>query len=203
MEWNITAMTSAPDSPQTPLVRTRACGDCKVCCVVTTIDDPAIQKASGAACRHSLGGGCDIYETRPDVCRTFYCGWRQSKNIPEDWRPDRSGIFTMLEVNSLPQFKPVAVALTLVGDPLKIVRRTDFIDFVIDKVRAQIALYLVLPGTKGMKTARLPLNNPLILEAMGKSRADVKAVLEMMLKRLQDAPFAPHVMQNGGHDFST
>jgi len=185
------------------LVQRRECGECQVCCIVPTIDAPDIQKDCGSSCRNSLQGGCGIYETRPEVCRIFYCGWRRSGDFPDDWRPDQSGIFAVLEVNTLPQFKPLAVALHLVGNPLKTVRRPDFIDFVIKNVRSDVALYLMLPKGKGMLSARLPLNNPPIKEAAARSRADVKNVLELLLKRLVDFGTAPYAMENNGHDVST
>jgi hypothetical protein len=201
-------MTSAPDAatPERhpgPLVRGRECGECQICCIVPIIDKPEIQKRSGSPCRHSLHGGCDIYESRPEVCSSFFCGWRRSRDFPDDWRPDRSGIFAVLEVNKLPQFKPLAIAVHLVGNPLKTVRQPDFIDFVIKNVRSNVALYLMLPGAPGTHSARLALNNPLVADAAGKSRAEVKAVLEMMLKRLAAHPVPPYVMENSGNDLGT
>ena len=75
--------------------------------------------------------------------------------------------------------------------------------FVVRNVRKQVALYLVLPG----RTARCPRacrsTNPLIIEAAAKSRADVKIVLEMLLKRLEARPRPPYVMENSGNDVST
>lgn len=196
-------MNSIPQANAELLVRARECGECQVCCITPVIDSPDIQKVCGSPCRHSLRGGCDIYETRPHACRDFYCGWRRSRDFPDDWRPDRSGIFAVLEVNTLPQFKPLAVALNLVGNPLKTVRRPDFIDFVVKRVRNDVAVYLMLPGPKGMLSARLQLNNPPIMEAAAKSRADVRIVLEMLLKRLVAHPTTPYVMENSGHDVST
>jgi hypothetical protein len=184
------------------LVHRRECAECQVCCITPTIDSADIQKDCNSRCRH-LQGGCDIYETRPQVCRSFYCGWRRSNDFPDDWRPDQSGIFAVLEVNTLPQFKPLAVALHLVGNPLKTVRRPDFIDFVVKNVRSDVALYLMLPRGKGMLSARLPLNNPPIMAAAAMSRADVRIVLEMLLKRLVAHPTTPYAMENRGHDVST
>jgi hypothetical protein len=185
------------------LVRARACGECQACCITPTIDSADIQKDCNSPCQHSLTGGCDIYETRPQPCRIFYCGWRRSRDFPEDWRPDRSGVLAILEINKLPQYAPFAVALNLVGNPLKTIRRPDFIDFVITNVRRNVALYLMLPGGRGMLSARLQLNNPPIMEAAAKSRTEVKTVLEMLLKRLQAHPVTPYVMEHHGHDVST
>ena len=53
-------------------VQGRECGSCQVCCIAPSIDNPDIQKMAGSPCRHSLQGGCSIYEDRPEVCRTFF-----------------------------------------------------------------------------------------------------------------------------------
>ena len=187
------------DMPDTSLVRGRECGACQVCCAALTIDKPDIQKLPGAACIHSLGGGCGIYEKRPDVCRVFFCGWRKLAAIPTDWRPDQSGILVVGEANDQPGFQPVALNLFLTGNPLKTIRRPDFLDFVIRNIR-NTALYLMLPGGKAMKPARLQLN-PLL--AAARARSDVKAALEMSLKTHQALPPQPYGMENSGHDFSS
>ena len=195
-------MTSAPDTHSGPLVPERQCGDCQVCCVAMSIDYPDIQKMPGSACRHSLKGGCDIYDSRPHVCRVFFCGWRRLSDIPADWRPDQSGILVIGETNHQPQFQPLALTLFLTGNPLKTIRRTDFLDFVIRKLRSRVALYLMLPGGKGMKSARLQLNAPL-MESHARSRSEVKEMLELSLKTHQALPPEPHVMEHGGQDFGT
>ena len=188
--------------PSPRLVPARECGACTVCCVTPSIDTPQIQKLAESPCRHSLGGGCAIYETRPPVCRAFFCGWRRSAAFPEDWRPDISGIFAVLEANTEPQYGPIAVALKLLGDPLATVRRPDFVDFVTRNLRSNIALYLMLPGGKGMQSSRLSLNNPALMEAI-RSPAETAAVLELLVKRLASQPFVPHVLEYRGHDVST
>ena len=185
------------------LVPGRECGDCKICCVTLSIDAPEIQKKSNSPCRHSLGGGCDIYETRPPVCRAFFCGWRRSAAFPEDWRPDQSGIFAVLEANAQPPYGPLAVAINLVGNALETVRRPDFIDFVIRNLRSNIALYLMLPGAKGMQASRLSLNNAPLMEAASRSPTETGLVLEALLQRLISHPAPAHGMEYHGHDVST
>jgi len=187
------------DEPTESLVQARECGACQMCCIALTIDKPDIQKMPGSACRHSLGGGCGIYENRPDVCRVFFCGWRKLAAIPADWRPDQSGILVIGEANDQPQFQPVALNLFLTGNPLKTIRRPDFLDFVIRNVHST-ALYLMLPGGKNMKPARLQLNPSL---AAARSRSDAKAVLELSLKTHRTLPADPYVMEHGGQDVST
>ncbi len=194
-------MTSAPESPPSgPMVPARACGECQECCIALTIDKPSIQKMPGSACRHSLQGGCGVYENRPEVCRVFFCGWRRLTDVPADWRPDRSGILIIGESNEQPQFRPVALSLFLTGNPLKTIRRPDFLDFVLHNIRNKVALYLMLPGGERMKSARLQLNPAL---AGARSRSDVKTVLEQSLKTHQALPPEPYVMEYSGQDFST
>lgn len=130
----------------------------------------------------------------------FFCGWRRLADVPADWRPDRSGILIIGESNDQPQFRPVALSLFLTGNPLKTIRRPDFLDFVIQNVRSKVALYLMLPGGERMKSARLHLNPAL---AGARSRSGVKAVLEQSLKTHQALPPAPYLMENSGRDFST
>jgi hypothetical protein len=60
-----------------------------------------------------------------------------------------------------------------------------------------------VPGPKGKQAARLPLNTEEIKAATTRSRADVKAVLEKILKRLQGHAFIPYEMENSGADVST
>jgi hypothetical protein len=195
-------MSGAPDSSQLPLVSDRACGECQMCCIVPSIDKPEIQKVPGAPCRHCANGGCGIYETRPQICRAYYCGWRRTRSFPDGWRPDISGIFADLEINSLPQFGPLAVNLILIGNPLKTVRRPDFMDFVARNVLG-IALYLMLPGPKGATFARVSLNTPPVIEASTRARSELRLVLEGLLKRLIQYPVIPYVMENSGADVST
>jgi hypothetical protein len=185
------------------LVPGRECGDCKVCCVTLSIDTPEIQKLAASPCRHSLRGGCDIYETRPPVCRAFFCGWRRSAAFPENWRPDTSGVFAVLEENIDPRWGPLGVALKLLSDPIGIVRQPAFIDFVIRNLSNNIALYLMLPGPKGMQSPRVSLNNPSMMEAAARSPADVGALLEGLVARLAAHPFTPHAMEYRGRDVST
>lgn len=187
-----------------PLVAGRECGTCQECCIAPAINKPEVQKFPGSRCCNALqGGGCNIYETRPDPCRTFFCGWRRSPDFPDDWRPDRSGVMAILEINEQPQFQPLAAALNLVGNPLKTIRRPDFIDFIARNLRNNVAIYLMLSAGPGMQSARMLLNVPLLVQAAGKSRGEMKKALEEALKILVAHPAQRYVMNYSGHDMST
>jgi len=177
------------------LVPGRTCGDCTLCCTVMAIDKPDIQKEAGVTCRH-CARGCTIYETRPALCRDYHCGWRQLPILDDDWRPDKSGVFVELE----PVDGETGISLVLVGNPLKTVRQTWFIDFIITGVRGNVPLLLGILGPKGHQGASLLLNTQQMHAAAGISRARVKELLEMELKRLSAYRFAPRVIVNTGNN---
>jgi uncharacterized protein len=88
------------DQPPAPLalVPGRECGACTMCCQVLRIEELA--KPELTACRHlgqhlcatSAGGGCGIYDTRPEACREFYCGYRALPFVGAHWFPRTCGM---------------------------------------------------------------------------------------------------------------
>ncbi len=81
----------------------RACGDCTVCCTELTVDTPDFAKPAGTPCIHLLGQGCGIHAVRPRICRTWFCAWRRIASLPDDARPDRSGLLVSLNFVKAPQ----------------------------------------------------------------------------------------------------
>ncbi len=76
------------------LVPGRECGNCTVCCKVLPIRSAGLNKTSHVLCVHcDEDHGCRTYETRPSLCRSYYCGWRMWEALPDGWRPDQSGVF--------------------------------------------------------------------------------------------------------------
>jgi len=177
------------------LVPGRACGECTVCCTAMAIDKADIQKDAGVTCRHCKSG-CTIYETRPALCRDYYCGWRQLPILDDSWRPDKSGVFVELE----PVDGQTGLSLVLVGNPLRTIRQTWFIDFVTVGVCGYVPLLLGIPGPRGHQGASLLLNTKQMLEAAHNSRARVKDLLEKELKRLQTHDFPPRVIVYTGNN---
>ncbi len=193
------AILTAMDTP----LPGRDCGACTVCCTVPAIDKPDIQKVSMSTCRH-CNNGCGIYETRFEICRTYYCGWRKLEIFSDEWRPDLSGVFAELDAEDIPpEFGfSVGINLILVGNPLKTIRQPFFIDFITTGVNSNIPLFLSLPGPRGTHCARLLLNTREYVEAAARSRAHAKAELELTLKRLQGYDFQPQTIRNTGNDVS-
>jgi len=67
----------------------RVCGSCSLCCKL--IGFAEFNKPMGQWCPHCLKGkGCNIYESRPNQCRSFNCEWLTNANIGDEWQPLRS-----------------------------------------------------------------------------------------------------------------
>lgn len=98
-----------------PVVADRACGDCTACCTVLTVDTPDFKKPAGAPCIHLASQGCGIHAVRPHICRTWFCGWRRIAGLPDDARPDRSGIVVSLDFVREPRncFEGVSVMVRM------------------------------------------------------------------------------------------
>jgi hypothetical protein len=78
------------------LVPGRSCGSCSMCCKVFRV--PEFEKPAGQWCRHTVHGkGCAIHETRPQVCRAFFCHWMRNAGLDDAWRPDRSKLVLYTE----------------------------------------------------------------------------------------------------------
>jgi hypothetical protein len=184
------------------LIPGRDCGGCTVCCVWPTINKPEIQKQSGAACRHCTSGGCGIYQTRPPVCRSYYCAWRTVDIFSDDWRPDRSGVLPYVETEGISENFDLStgIGLMLVGHPLKIVRQKWFQEFVVTGVTSSVPLFLSLPGPRGHQAATVSLNTEQMLEAI--ARGTVKDALEAVVNILRGWDFQPAKITYSGNDVS-
>src|SRR3954451_10586803 len=76
----------------------RQCGACSACCTTQGVvefdkatNEPCKHQKFGGNCAAAGGGGCGIYETRPQGCREWECCWL-SGLLSEKHRPDQSGI---------------------------------------------------------------------------------------------------------------
>ena len=65
----------------------RTCGDCSQCCRVLPVWVDDKFKSSGVWCNDTL---------IPKGCKDYFCGWIQNENIPDEYKPNLSGI--VLEV---------------------------------------------------------------------------------------------------------
>ena len=65
----------------------RECGNCRECCIVLAVEP--MNKPENVACEHLCSKGCGIYESRPNACRIFTCGWLEGA-MPKSMRPDKT-----------------------------------------------------------------------------------------------------------------
>lgn len=105
-----------------PVLADRACGDCTACCTVLTVDTPDFRKPAGTPCTHLASQGCGIHAVRPPICRSWFCGWRRDAGLPDEARPDRSGVLVSLNFEREPRncFEGVSINVRILpgGDAI-------------------------------------------------------------------------------------
>jgi len=98
---------------------TNHCGTCTACCRI--FDIPELSKPAGKWCDHcAIGRGCQIYDSRPPICRGFKCLWLMSQEredprerMPVEMRPDKSKVVFHPSTND-----NIMAATTMPGAPL-------------------------------------------------------------------------------------
>ena len=133
-----------------PVVADRECGDCTACCTVLTIDTSDFKKPAGTPCTHLTSRGCGIHATRPHICRTWFCGWRRVASLPDDARPDRSGLLVSLNFERAPRncFEGVSISIRLLAGSDTI--ETGMAAMVLDALCDQLVPVWFSDGSKKM-----------------------------------------------------
>lgn len=80
--------------------RERVCGRCTACCIHLDITEspgwPRPTKPAHVPCGDLIQigkrSGCRVHGDRPQVCSYFTCVWLADNRVPENLRPDRSGL---------------------------------------------------------------------------------------------------------------
>ncbi|WP_017670816.1 YkgJ family cysteine cluster protein [Blastomonas sp. AAP53] len=101
-----------------PVLPERDCGGCVACCVTLKVDTPDFAKPAGTPCPQLGPQGCSIHAVRPTICRTWFCAWRRVAQLPDEARPDRSGLLISINFERAPRncFEGVAINIrTLPG----------------------------------------------------------------------------------------
>jgi hypothetical protein len=175
---------------------TRTCGACTVCCKHVLIDDPDFQKAAGILCPSCKEGkGCQIYAMRPAPCRGFECGWKTMPDLPDELRPDRSGILIrFIQEHIPPGLAPVGLTF-LVYD-----NRTDmigpgFAGFLGRHVAQNVAVFLSVRGPPGYSDGAVLLNQHLA-PALGDPNK-MANILRDILAQLANNRFEPYIFKYG------
>lgn len=96
-----------------PVLADRDCGECTACCSVLTVDTPDFKKPAGTPCAKLTAQGCSIHAVRPHICRTWFCAWRRVAAMPDQARPDRSGLLVSVNFVREPRNAFEAVSLNV------------------------------------------------------------------------------------------
>lgn len=102
------------------LVANRECGDCMECCQYLHINTSALKKPADVLCQNYIDGqGCQIYATRPSVCRIWHCLWRRDAKLPDELRPDKSKVIFSLNISYEPRhiFENAYIVCMSMTDP--------------------------------------------------------------------------------------
>jgi hypothetical protein len=154
-------MSNEPDL-NSKLVPNRDCGGCIVCCKELTINEPDIKKPPGILCKHcSLeDGGCGIYETRPSICRNWFCGWRMLPQLDETWRPDKSEIIVILSYDGIPEKyqQKAGLEFTLIGSPEKI-HWQPLVEYITGLVSTEVPVFIAVTGKPGHASSKVLVND--------------------------------------------
>ncbi len=167
----------------------RSCGECSACCVALTIDDPALRKAQGYRCQHlAREGGCGIYATRPQTCRTFYCGWRRLKWVRAPLRPDLSDVLIQLHWEASRQDGPkrLGVAVTLLHR--RALKAEGLAETLAAAVAAGAPVFLNIPGPPGFTMAQAKINVALEDAVAARDKAGVLRILTDLYVRGRGGP---------------
>ena len=146
-------MSDAPDIETIllgPVLADRACGDCVACCNVLTVDTPDFKKPAGTPCEHLCARGCGIHDVRPHICRTWFCGWRRVAAMPEDARPDRSGLLVSLNFERNPRncFEGVSINVRAIDGSAEV--ESDTARAIFDSVCNQLVAVWFSDGDRKM-----------------------------------------------------
>lgn len=161
----------------------RQCGECTACCTHLKIDTAELQKLAGPDCEHLRPKrGCGIYETRPQACRDFLCLWRQMPDMPDDWRPDRSGMLLVATKENVPPGYATDYGIKIQFiSPSADIRQPGVVRGILSFFHARIPVFLTVQGPVG-RVAKMLLVNPGLqpLVKAGNPEAVVNYLAEVM-----------------------
>lgn len=150
-------MASIGNGP--PLAPGRSCGKCSLCCKLLHVVE--LQKPANKWCKHCRPGygGCSIYETRPQICRGYACGWLMSDKVSEEWFPLHShmvlslGVFNSIQTVTVtvdPRFPWMWQQQPYYAQLKQMSRRglhvTDAADILLVHVRVDDRVWLLVPN---------------------------------------------------------
>ena len=78
---------------------------------------PPAESPAGTPCAQLTAHGCGIHAVRPHICRTWFCAWRRVAEMPDEARPDRSGLLVSINFEQAPRncFEGVSINVRLLA----------------------------------------------------------------------------------------
>lgn len=179
------------------LVAHRSCGDCNVCCVALTIDDPEMQKLQGYRCKNTLPNrGCAIYDARPNTCREFHCGWRKLKWVREPLRPDKSGVLVRLHYSVAEPGQPPVLGVVFTFLTNNALKAEGLAESVAAAVAAGIPVHVNIPGPPGYTSGQARIDEVLTLAVMTKDKKGILDILRQARVQGKAGNFKPIVLSD-------
>lgn len=171
----------------------RECGGCTQCCLVLPVNSPELTKQSGVLCTHcDPGVGCAIHATRFPVCRSFQCGWRLLPIVPDDLRPDRSGILVVADEDNIPPgYRDMAAVKFVITGGRAALERTSFLECLAGLIHGGAPTFLTVPGPPGSFFAKAFLNERLKDAVAQRNAAAMIGLLMQIMDELENGPFEP------------
>ena len=168
-----------------------SCGGCTVCCVVPPIRSPQFSKTSGVSCIHRRSGeDCSIHASRPEVCRSWYCGFRTLEFLNEEWRPDKSGLLVIPDEESIPLKFSKRQGLKILA-----FRKADdlIVPFAVDMIAGLVfggvPTFVAVPGPVGHHGAKALVNDELFAAADRRDRKFIQNYLLNLYDLLRNGDF--------------
>jgi len=187
-----------PPGFETKLVPGRECGTCDVCCVSLTIDEPALQKPQGYRCRNLVPDvGCGVYDSRPQTCRAFYCGWRRLGWVKEELRPDNSRVLVRVQIERPKDGEAprLGVVFTLLDH--RALKAEGLAETVAAAILAGVPTYLGVPGPPGYTAGVARINDVLEHAVMTRDKSAVLAILRKARASGKVGDHVPVVLKHG------
>lgn len=165
------------------------CGECSECCRHLIVDSPELTKVAGHLCGACVEAkGCSIYQSRPQVCRSFVCSW-QKLPLSSEWRPDRSQIMIIHEPANPEKGVREGIKFFFIGSLDRVFWRP-FIDFVSMLIAQNQQIYVSVPSRAGYYARMLPIEPvpELIAAARVGNKSAIVGVVSALLQACKDAP---------------
>jgi len=168
------------------LVPERTCGECTVCCVSLRIEEPELTKRADVPCPNLLSTvkGCAIYNSRPAVCRTWYCGWRIMPFVNEDMRPDKSKVLIKTDGHQF-IFQPLTI------QDVSSLLNMNVMEAIATLVVNDVSVQTSIPTRPGFCNALSPVNDILKPSLKTMNLTEGKQAIRTLIFRARHAQTLP------------